>query len=500
MGCQEYPFELRLPRRVEANEITEVVATVTPADILFVIDNSGSMGEEIAELQRNVELFVTELAKSDNDFRVGIVTTDLECNIPTKSCGTGGTSSLSCCNVNPDPPCTDQDTNGDSVIDASTCDAGRLRASPAGRRVFTRPAAAERDAWAQELVATIEEAKNDLNGSPFEAGLENARRAVACSVGDASCPDSAILQLNQGFIRAEADLVVIFLTDEDDCSVPSASTYQRPTNPGLLIDQATHFCAPTECYAHYGAGADSDGDGVDDWSDSVTAATQRLRCEGIDRQVNPPTLSPLDVFVTDLARLKGGVGRVRAAGILSAMPANDADLGYSGSACINTLAGASPACGCIADQSDFYCLVTGVTNQQSMRLPPASPTPSGGCTAAPGGRYVTFLEQLATARIAAGGRPDTLVESICENDYSETLYRIVNNVILTNCFSLGDHAPTSADGVRVTLNGRVLLKVESGSTTPGFSYVEGEGQVCLEGGVKKAIADRFEILVLTSDE
>ena len=70
-----------------------------------------------------------------------------------------------------------------------------------------------------------------------EAGLETARRAVICGLSDETraeyglvCPDSRIADLNSGFIRDKADLVVIFVSDEDDCSFMDESVYERPTN------------------------------------------------------------------------------------------------------------------------------------------------------------------------------------------------------------------------------------------------------------------------------
>ena len=45
-------------------------------DILFVIDNSCSMGTEQAELAYNSDLFITPLSTSGADFHIGVITTD----------------------------------------------------------------------------------------------------------------------------------------------------------------------------------------------------------------------------------------------------------------------------------------------------------------------------------------------------------------------------------------------------------------------------------------
>src|SRR5690606_29378958 len=106
-------------------KINEVVATFRPVDILFLIDNSGTMDEERAEIRRNVGLFITELAESSVDFQVGIITPDIECNVPERNCEPGGTS-LACCALNP-PLCADSASAPGGPLDTTSCDAGRLR-------------------------------------------------------------------------------------------------------------------------------------------------------------------------------------------------------------------------------------------------------------------------------------------------------------------------------------------------------------------------------------
>lgn len=497
IACQDYPFEMRETRRVDAKEINELVATLTPADILFVVDNSGTMEEEITALKNNIERFVTQLSASELDFQVGIITTDVECNLPTKFCGPGG-SSDACCFLDT-TVCTDEDTNGDGKIDRSSCEGGRLVAAPASnRRIFRRPAPEERDAWVSDVVSAIDAAKHNLKGSSYEGGLEAAYRAIGCAVGDPSCTDQAVKDLNEGFIRPEADLVVIFVTDEDDCSVRDPVAYTRPNNPADLTEQAIHFCSPNECYAHYGAELDQDGDGLQDWADTSTLVAQRLRCSGNDRQVNPPSLADIGIYVDALATFKGGIHRVRAAGILSAVPSSEAPLGYGAAGCYNALGGPSDQCGCLSGSSDFFCLVTAENDQLSSRVP-AGQGLEGGCQTAPGGRYVQFLEDLAATRIAASQNPDTLADSICRDNYDATMDRIVNNVIIVNCFELGV-VPSSPNEVRVILNGQKLANVEPDSDEPGWSLRQGATKICLEGGLEKKINDRFEIMLITASQ
>lgn len=508
-ACQDYPFEARPTLRVEAKKISEVVAVAKPVDILFVVDNSGSMQNEINELRANVSLFIDALSTSDTDFQVGIVTTDIECNIPTKDCSASGLTSTACCNTNPSP-CSDNDTNADGKVDISTCDGGRLRAATTNpaRRIFTRPSAAERTQWVADIQSILTEV--GCNGSGFESGLEAARRAVACATG-VGCDDPAVAQLNDGFIRDNADLVIIFLADEDDCSVNDPQVYLQPSPTSDPLEQAVHFCSPHECYAYYGANLDADLDGLQDWvdPDSTPDTLKRLRCGTNNRLENPPDLTPVGFYVSDLIAAKGNdVSQVRAAGILSAVADSGATLGYEGAACVKAAVGPSAACGCLSDAVPFYCNVTSILGQGDIAYPNtasagvcgvAGGSSSPGCEAMPGNRYMQFLEDLAGRRTAAGVSRDTLVDSICRNRYDQTMDAIVNNVILTSCFDLGE-VPASSSDLQVKLNGKTLANVSPNSTTPGWSLASGSTQICLEGGLKKNIGDNFEIFLLKAQD
>ncbi|MBI3178075.1 MAG: VWA domain-containing protein, partial [Deltaproteobacteria bacterium] len=75
-ACQEYPFVYRPNQRVAITTVREVIVRNTNTDVLFIIDNSGSMTEEQANLKRNTAIFIAALAQSENIYRVGIITTD----------------------------------------------------------------------------------------------------------------------------------------------------------------------------------------------------------------------------------------------------------------------------------------------------------------------------------------------------------------------------------------------------------------------------------------
>jgi hypothetical protein len=353
-------------------------------------------------------------------------------------------------------------------------------------------------------------------------------RTVACSVNPAAdasvpdlarCPDPAVAELNAGFIRPDADLVLIFISDEDDCSFHDVRTYRKPASASAA-EQAAHLCTPTECYAYYNAGKRIAGHTLDEWSDPLLASGGGyFKCFNAARRADPPLPDATSGYLDALIALKGGeVARVRAAGIISGKTDPGSPLGFLPRACYQA-GDPSSACGCLSTSGEpFFCELTRLIGQQGLdaggqRSPAAHTCPSGstdpvcymcgefnpplgGCEALPGSRYHAFLNDLANRRIAASVRPDILVDSICKSRYEDTLLNIVNNVILSNCFDLGQ-IPTTADDIQVSLNGKVLERQEPGSTLRGWSWVPGTSQVCLQGGLRKALEDKFEIFFLT---
>ena len=86
-GCNEYEVISKLPagdpsnaRPLESEVRTDrVVQRPTPlVDVLWVIDNSGSMGDDQAALTANFPLFMEYFLNSGLDYHIGVVTTDID--------------------------------------------------------------------------------------------------------------------------------------------------------------------------------------------------------------------------------------------------------------------------------------------------------------------------------------------------------------------------------------------------------------------------------------
>jgi hypothetical protein len=187
---------------IERCEASAVIPGAVATDILFVIDDSGSMSQEQDNLAANLGAFLDTLVASpiQNDFQIGVTTTAVEGFDSTTSFTSGpesGNPYPAGALVADDPAST---TAGDLVYD--------LAAYPSsggwgGLRILSRGApAADVDAFKQSF-------RVGTSGSAKEQPFRAARLALSDRIADGT---------NAGFLRPGARLAVIFVTDEDDCS------------------------------------------------------------------------------------------------------------------------------------------------------------------------------------------------------------------------------------------------------------------------------------------
>lgn len=168
MGCQEYnlqgpesvvttynPPDLAVERRED--HITQV--TVPAVDVLFVIDNSGSMAEEQTNLRQNFDDFMRYFTDSGLDYHVGVVSTDMD----------------------------DRQQSGRLIDDGS------------GKRYIDNSYSAE-----DAIASFRERAKLGINGSTTERGTDAAYAALV------TLKDS----VNAGFYRDDAVLSIVVISDE----------------------------------------------------------------------------------------------------------------------------------------------------------------------------------------------------------------------------------------------------------------------------------------------
>jgi hypothetical protein len=186
--------------------VASVPATTNPdLDLLFVIDDSGSMGNKQTNFQAALPAFLDTLAAQYDgglpNLRAGVVTTDM---------GTKGSAVMM-----PGPRIGAVGQGG--CADAGKDGALQTFAAPVTDR-FVEDRRDGSKNYTGELASVLGQLVTAGNkGCGFEQPLHAMQRALKSEV-------------NAGFLRDHAMLAVVFLTDEDDCTF---------RDPHLIADDTT---------------------------------------------------------------------------------------------------------------------------------------------------------------------------------------------------------------------------------------------------------------------
>lgn len=161
-------------------------------DVLWIVDNSGSMAPRQENLAKNFGAFIQEFTKNSIDYRIAITTTDI------------------------------------------FKEAGRFVGNP---KILTPTTANVSTAFATNI-------KVGTNGSPYEVGLEAAKLSLdlqqqandaavmqcqaACpAMNNAQCKANCVANASFPFLRKDAYLYLIFVTDEEDRSSQDVRFFYR---------------------------------------------------------------------------------------------------------------------------------------------------------------------------------------------------------------------------------------------------------------------------------
>jgi hypothetical protein len=255
-------------------QVTTVPISVSNRlDLLFVIDDSASMGEEQELLAANFPRFIDELYGDDGqlpDLHIGVVSSDLGI-----------------------PPYELQQDQGDCLGDGKD---GVLLRGPAGADCgltgdepylvdSSDPDGAIRNYPTGELARTFEcMAKLGTNGCGFERHLEAMERALTDQ------------PRNDGFLRDDAVLAIVFIADEDDCSAADPD----------LFDPEEGALGPFQDFRCFEQGVVCEGD-------DPRAPGLKLGCRPRE---DSDLVTPVSHFVDAVRALKGDPRRIVVAGIL----------------------------------------------------------------------------------------------------------------------------------------------------------------------------------------
>ncbi|NPD22935.1 VWA domain-containing protein [Corallococcus exiguus] len=235
----------------DACEATPPLVAPQKTDILFVIDNSGSMSEEQQGIATELPAFLAALKEGNGvsqDFRVGVITTSVYQR--------------------------QRFADGADVIRSFPDQEGRLRPV---RDESNQPTAERFIEGADPLLLPKFQRLVDqgTSGSGQEAPFEAVRLAVASPLATQPLAEGG----NGGFLRDDARLLVVVVSDEEDCS-----STQRPPPVALGEDRAVDSCT-------------EQGDKLTPVSEYYQAFQSLRDSQGVSREVLWATIGP--VAVTD---------------------------------------------------------------------------------------------------------------------------------------------------------------------------------------------------------
>jgi hypothetical protein len=207
-ACNSHPFEQPAPAPEAQTDRIYELNPLRQLDLIFVIDNSSSMDQEQENIKRNFPDFMRQLENIKGglpDIRIAVISSNFGAGpgMPAPECPVFG------------------DRGGFLVRPNCGLDSASkgfwLSIDGKGNKNF--------DGDLGNVFSCM--ASLGINGCGYEHQLQSLRASLA-----ASDPNSPISPQNRNFLRRDAFLGIVILSDEDDCSgEPGATFYQEPV-PG----------------------------------------------------------------------------------------------------------------------------------------------------------------------------------------------------------------------------------------------------------------------------
>jgi hypothetical protein len=352
-ACTAHDYEAPKPLPETQRDVLREVNPIRDLDLLFVIDNSHSMKLEQENLQRNFPKFMDVLQNIKGglpDIHIGVVSTNVGAgNIlisENRACSFPG---------------------GDRGQFKPPADSGL---EPGAKFIIATNGGTQDnlvgDATITEVFAKM--ANLGIEGCGYEHQLQAARLALHENVTPS----------NAKFLRKDAYLAIIFITDEDDCSAPPESDFFVSPDYPADQQQASLRCALA---GHRCNGA---------FPPAGEFQTALTNCVADDK--GGDKLIPVTEIINDIKSLKASPGRILVSGIM----------GKS----------ADPA-------STNYAIIR---RNEKFDLAPTCTTPDG--SAAPALRMKQFIDAFRSPE----GEPSGSIESICQDDFGPALTNIAKRI------------------------------------------------------------------------
>ena len=203
-ACLSPPVESPKTNVTQETSVRVAQSVKNKVDILFMVDNSLSMAPKQQQLQQRFPQLIKQLDTfamqgTPASYHIGVVSSDLGAGLNTANCKAGGDGAK--LNVTPNPMgtyappmnCTNFSLSGG----VRYLDYNQIAGTNNIMGGLSVP-----DAF--NCMAHVGD-----EGCGFEHQLESAYRALHDKIPE-----------NSGFLRSDAILAVVFVTDEDDCSAP----------------------------------------------------------------------------------------------------------------------------------------------------------------------------------------------------------------------------------------------------------------------------------------
>jgi hypothetical protein len=268
-------------------------------DLLFIIDNSGTMGEEQINLSANFPLLIDRLLELEDDegnllnpdVHIMVTTTDLghpnctQFEQPGYDPARGAPQTVPCSERLSD--FTGLGSNPPSFPEACVCPVPLAPADPF--IAFSGPGGSVTNVPNNDIKGTLScIGPQGINGCGFESPLEAMLQATY---------NQAEWNVGDGFLRDEAILAIAIITDEADCSVrsPDGYAYFTEDNTYWEVDPDTGTKTQATSAVCWNAGVDC---GAPD-QNGVYA-----ECHSIDTGVLQPLTRYLNYLQDDLIATK----------------------------------------------------------------------------------------------------------------------------------------------------------------------------------------------------